>query len=535
MQDFLFTLLACSVTVSALAVLYMALMPLLAKRYSEKGRYYTWLVFVVGLIVPFRPRFGSAVVNVSVPAQAAAPVIQIGNGAPVAIVIPVPGSGGNAAMLSVAAGIPWWQIAALIWMAGAAVFLLFHAVRHLRFMKMAARWSEPVTDGRALAAFQDLRAELGISKQMEICSCSVADSPMIAGFARPRILIPSADLAHDELLFILKHELIHYKRKDLYYKCLTLLAASIHWFNPVVYLIVRAVESGCELSCDAEVVKRTDAATRRQYTETIIGAVRYKSKMKTAFSINYSGGLNGMKKRLFSIMDARPKKLGAFILCVAVAAVAVSGSLLAYTAPDVIPLPDPVSDPWPPEDTLDSPGAIPDYSYMNDYPAGTFVIVTEPGHIRYVPDHLNCVYVDPADYGCETAEELMVYLNESKELPFHDPDVSDKPAVEHITHHNQWYWTPGAASRAAEMWLNETGYAKSVADLSDVYVTIANITYVTDPSTVIVSLWEINGVRVEAKKNKDRWPEADIADSIFTFVRLTKADGVWETVSSTEG
>ena len=51
MQNFIITLLTCSVTMSALALLYMAITPLLAKRYSEKSRYYAWLIIVVGLIV----------------------------------------------------------------------------------------------------------------------------------------------------------------------------------------------------------------------------------------------------------------------------------------------------------------------------------------------------------------------------------------------------------------------------------------------------------------------------------------------------
>ena len=51
MQNFIITLLICSITMSALALLYMAATPLLAKRYSVSGRYYAWLIFVIGLII----------------------------------------------------------------------------------------------------------------------------------------------------------------------------------------------------------------------------------------------------------------------------------------------------------------------------------------------------------------------------------------------------------------------------------------------------------------------------------------------------
>jgi len=140
---------------------------------------------------------------------------------------------------------------------------------------------------------------------------------MMIGFVNPRILLPKTDLAKDELRFILKHELVHYKRKDLWYKCLVLIATAVHWFNPIYYFMAKAIEVLCEISCDAEVVRSTDADTRQHYSETIIGVVKYQSKMKTALSTNFYGGKNGMKKRIFSIMDAGKKKAGVAVICAA--------------------------------------------------------------------------------------------------------------------------------------------------------------------------------------------------------------------------
>ena len=67
MKGFMVMLLICSVTMSAAALFYMAATPLLAKHYSVKARYYSWLVIIIGLIIPFRPKFGNALVRVNVP------------------------------------------------------------------------------------------------------------------------------------------------------------------------------------------------------------------------------------------------------------------------------------------------------------------------------------------------------------------------------------------------------------------------------------------------------------------------------------
>lgn len=315
MRNFIITLLTCSVTMSSLALIYMAVMPFLAKRYSERGRYYAWLIIVIGLIIPFRPQFTNAIVKVDMQGEAAVPVVQIGTGTPVTIPMPMPAE--NTALPSAIQSISWQQIAVAVWLIGMFVFLIYHVVKHYRFVKMTMRWSENAEDEQLLSIFQSLKTEMGIKKDISLYLCSSIGSPMMIGFVKPLILMPKTDLAHDELRFILRHELIHYKRKDLYYKCLVLIATAIHWFNPIVYLMAKTIDALCEMSCDAEIVRSADADTRQYYTETIIGVIKYQSKLKTALSTNFYGGKKGMKKRIFLIMDMGKKKTGAVILCCA--------------------------------------------------------------------------------------------------------------------------------------------------------------------------------------------------------------------------
>lgn len=306
MEDFVMTLLVCSATMSALALAYMAATPLLARRYSVKSRYYAWLVLVIGLIIPFRPRLGAPIVRLDPPAGMAAPVMDLGGG--------IPASAGPA-LSAAAPAAAWWQLAAAVWLAGMLAVLACHAVKHCRFLRLTGRWSRPVTDGRGAALLQSLKAEMGISREIGLLACDCIGSPMLIGLARPRILLPGTDFAQEDLRFILKHELIHYRRRDLWYKGLLLIATAVHWFNPVICLMAKAVDAQCEQSCDEAVVRSTDADTRQSYSEAIIGVVRYKSKLKTALSTHFYGGKQGMKTRIFSIMDMSKKRAGGAVLC----------------------------------------------------------------------------------------------------------------------------------------------------------------------------------------------------------------------------
>lgn len=310
MRDFMIMLLICSVTMSVLGAAYMAFTPFLAKKYSPQGRYYAWLVIVLGLIIPFRPQFDDPFVKV-IPTDAAMLIFQVGGGTQSA----APRAAGYPLAASPHISLAWWRMIAAVWALGMAAFFVYHLVKHCRFLKMTKRWSGRITEEEILRLFQSIRAELGISKEVGLYWCASVGTPLLVGFARPRILLPKIAFAQDDLHFILTHELIHYKRKDLWYKSLVLLAAAIHWFNPLVFLIARAVDAQCEMSCDSEVVNRADADTRQRYSEAIISVVKYQSSMKTALSTNFYGGKNGMKKRIFSIMDTQNKKAGAAVLC----------------------------------------------------------------------------------------------------------------------------------------------------------------------------------------------------------------------------
>lgn len=327
MKDFMVMLTTCSAALSVVILLYAAITPLLSKRFSAKGLYYSWLIIAAGLIVPFWPQTDVHRLNVNVPGvNVKVPTEAILNRS----LLTVPAMTANAAaqgnndvvsgntVLSPAlANIQWWQLLAIVWITGAVIFLLYHCLQHYRLVKMAGRWGEDITDERVLALMESIKQDLGISGRIRLCLCRYIGSPMIIGLLNPRILLPTTDIPLEALNFILRHELVHYKRKDLWYKYLLLFAAAMHWFNPAIYLMVKVVNTQCELSCDAEVVRSSDTDTRYRYCETIIGLLGSQSKMKTVFSTNFYGGKRGMKNRILSILDSRKKKAGLLVICAA--------------------------------------------------------------------------------------------------------------------------------------------------------------------------------------------------------------------------
>ena len=319
MQEFLPTLLRCSISMSLVTISYVALQPFLSKRYSAKWHYMIWLFISAGWIFPYRPRI-DFLFSVQIPNILT--FVQSITGSKSSM-----GAGDMATF-------PLWGILTAIWGLGVGSAVLYHALRHFRFKKMVHRWSEPVTDLKILGVLDTLCLELGIKKQIKLSKCESVTSPMLVGFYRPTILLPSFNFSDDKLSLILKHELIHFKRHDLWFKAMILMTTVLHWFNPVVYLMARAAALQCEISCDALVLENADIKQRKQYGEIIIAGVRNGSKLQTSILTKFYGGKKGMKNRISSIMDIKQKRAGVLILCLVLVGILLTGMLTSTAIGD---------------------------------------------------------------------------------------------------------------------------------------------------------------------------------------------------------
>ncbi len=352
MREFLLALAACSVAMSAIVLIYFAVSPLLSKRCSAKSRYYAWLILVIGLLIPFRPNVDSPVVKVNVPAEARIYADTVYVRAPDGTETNVPSI--NQPLIN-DMRVTWWQAAFAVWAAGAIVFLAVQALRHLRFMRTIRRWSEPIASDALLL---EANEEVGLKRPVGLFVCPCISTPMATGLFRPKILLPGLDFDADELHYILVHELVHLKRRDLLYKALTLLTTAVHWFNPIVHQAGRAIDLLCEMSCDGEVVRATGADERLSYSETIIGVVKRQARVKSALSTSFYGGKKGMKLRISSIMDMGRKKAGlALVLAAFILSVGTGFAFAATVAVE----PPPAVGPYDIREilvNLESPGAL---------------------------------------------------------------------------------------------------------------------------------------------------------------------------------
>ena len=94
---------------------------------------------------------------------------------------------------------------------------------------------------------------------------------------------------------ILKHELTHCKRKDLWFKGLLLWARALHFFNPFVHGMARLAEKDMELSCDLVVMADCGMEEREAYSMAILRTVREAKSKKYADEYGFFGRKGGIE------------------------------------------------------------------------------------------------------------------------------------------------------------------------------------------------------------------------------------------------
>jgi beta-lactamase regulating signal transducer with metallopeptidase domain/protocatechuate 3,4-dioxygenase beta subunit len=104
----------------------------------------------------------------------------------------------------------------------------------------------------------------------EICLSPDVHSPLVAGWLRPRVILPEdlpERLAPEQLREVLLHECAHVTRRDPWVLMLQRLAVVLFWLHPLVHLLNRRLDRAREEVCDNHVLAHADGPA---YAETLL-------------------------------------------------------------------------------------------------------------------------------------------------------------------------------------------------------------------------------------------------------------------------
>ena len=165
------------------------------------------------------------------------------------------------------------KIFMIVWLAGAVIKLLAEICAYCFSMRSLKRMSLPVNDLMKWKMYRDVCEQKGIRRRPELMQNAGLSTPLLAGLFRTKLYLPAVGYSAEELKLVYHHELTHYLHRDLWYKMLLRICASVYWFNPALLFMLWEADKDIENLCDAEVVRVCSRAERKLYRKLLLRTV----------------------------------------------------------------------------------------------------------------------------------------------------------------------------------------------------------------------------------------------------------------------
>lgn len=312
-------LLSLSLSGCIVAALLFALKPWVKHRLSKTIQYYLWLIVLVRLLLPVS--FESSVMNQLFYGNEEPRIIAT-NSTTILASEPYHGGSLSGILPSIGANervdagvyqddsehgrsirdlVSSYIIVA--WLLGVVIVLSVNLFSYARFANNLKQGNIPAakSDEELLAKLVDRRSRVRLFRN------ALISTPMLIGIWQPRIIIPDIPYTEKQLENILRHEIVHFKRFDIVIKWITMLAAAIHWFNPLLIVIKKEINRACELACDEAVIKNLCPADKQAYGDMLLSIAAAPKYPTGVFQATMYAEKQTLKERLIAIMKHNNK------------------------------------------------------------------------------------------------------------------------------------------------------------------------------------------------------------------------------------
>jgi len=201
----------------------------------------------------------------------------------------------------------WKAWALLAYVAGVIVVAVWTLVQ-LIALRRTLRRATPVTEGGLSQRFARLCREMSVRRTPRLLLSPEPVAPMVFGLFRPVVMV-SASTPESELDTMLAHELAHVRRRDTWVNWFQILITAVWWFNPVVWVLSRALRKVREDCCD-DVVLAHGRASNDAYCDTLLHAASrlavsrpIGSRASFGARLGFADRLHPLGRRLKRIMD----------------------------------------------------------------------------------------------------------------------------------------------------------------------------------------------------------------------------------------
>lgn len=281
-------------------IILIFLKAVLKNKISPNWHYLLWIILVVKLLIPFGPESAFSLFNIMQPVAEEMNFAQSYGVGPLGQAIVQDEYGSDILAYKVTQDsaryqtVSYKKIIPYLWFFGAAILLIWLFYAHYSLARRLKTKENPVPE-EVFRILEGCQKTTGVKRKIGIVIQDIVPAPSIIGILRPKILLTPDILNSNrrELNYILLHELVHYRRKDLAANYLLLFLQVIHWFNPVVWVCFRRIRQDMEAAADERVLRLLDPSEHKDYGRALL-------KVLETYSLKI-----GLAPRLVGMVDDR--------------------------------------------------------------------------------------------------------------------------------------------------------------------------------------------------------------------------------------
>ena len=170
-------------------------------------------------------------------------------------------------------------IFAAVWLSVAVLKLTGELLAYYFSIRNLERMSLQVSDPVSIQMYRAACQKKHVRRIPELRQNAGLTTPLLAGLLHTKLYLPATGYSAEERKLIFYHELTHYCHRDLWYKMLLRICASIYWFNPFLLIMLKEADKDIENLCDTAVVRRVNKKERKLYRQLLLRTVAMENQI----------------------------------------------------------------------------------------------------------------------------------------------------------------------------------------------------------------------------------------------------------------
>ncbi len=221
--------------------------------------------------------------------------------------------------------------AVIIWMLGICLLMAGQVAEYVGLARRAAKYADRIMTPEQRTFLDHLKEQYGIKRRVFLYEATEGEHTITFGFFRP-VIVCGRETTSREAELLVRHELVHIRRRDALWKMLIQLAVMMHWCNPMVWILRRDFEQVCECSCDETVMQDKSDEEVAEYLRLMIEEALEKKteKVSLRWKAGFGDNAQKIKERMDNLMNRKRWNRVAAVTLVAALAFANSMTVFAY-------------------------------------------------------------------------------------------------------------------------------------------------------------------------------------------------------------